>query len=171
MSEKIDGPSAHDGVGTTHALAAQSPDTSIAPGTELSKSNREGAAAQPDTYPFVPTARRGSAETAFAAADLVKAKAPKMMARVEAYIAAHGPASPEEITEGIRNPDEHLLLTSVRARVCQLRALHRIKDSGERSLGESLRAKVIRWTITSPVERSDFATRKALEDEKGPANG
>ena len=119
------------------------------------------------SYPQEPTARNGSAQTAFDAAELVKPKAAKMMDRVERYIIDHGPASPEEITHAIREPDEHLLLTSIRARVCQLHKLGRVKDSGERGVGESLRSRVIRWRASTPEERSLWAAQRALAEERG----
>lgn len=123
------------------------------------------------TYPQTPTARAGSAQTAFDAAEVAALASGAMLPRVEAYIRQHGPSSCEEIAAGIRQPGEHLLLTSVRARVCQLRAQGRVIDSGKRSLGESLRAKVVVWRLTTPKERALFAARKALSEQEGPNNG
>jgi hypothetical protein len=118
------------------------------------------------TYPQTPGAWAGSAQTAFDARDVVAKTAPKMLDRCESYIIKNGPASAEEVTEGIRLPGEHLLLTSVRARICQLHRLGRLKDSGERSLGESLRAKVVRWRASTPDELAAF-----LAKQEESANG
>lgn len=109
-------------------------------------------------------------ETSRAAAEFVAPIAGRMMDRVEAYLRAKGPASPEEITTAIAAPGERLLLTSVRARVCQLRNLGRIVDAGSKGLGESLRCKVIRWRVATAEELSLFLARKAAEDEKGPSH-
>lgn len=105
-------------------------------------------------------------DTSKAAAEFVAPTAGRMMDRVEAYLRAHGPASPEEITAGIARPGERLLLTSVRARVCQLRNLGRVVDAGERGMGESQRVKVIKWRCATPEELSLFLARKAAEGEK-----
>lgn len=106
-------------------------------------------------------------ETSQAAAVIASERAPKMLERVEAHIRDHGPASPEEIAAVFNNAGERVLLTSIRARVCQLRALGRVQDSGLKGLGESLRAKVIRWRISTPEEVSHFLAQKAAEAEHG----
>jgi hypothetical protein len=120
-----------------------------------------------DLYPDAPGFRPDSAETSRQAAAIVAPGAGKMLDRIEAYIRATGPASPEEITDAIALPGERLLLTSVRARVCQLRALGRVVDSGERGLGESRRAKVIRWRVATPQELSLHLAREAADAEHG----
>ncbi|WP_293679335.1 hypothetical protein [uncultured Phenylobacterium sp.] len=124
------------------------------------------------TYPQTPGWRAGSAETSRLAAEFVAPTAGRMMDRAEDYIRDHGPVSPEEIAAAIAAPGERLLLTSVRARVCQLRNLGRIVDAGadKRGLGESGRVRVIRWRVTTPDERSRWAALKALADEKGPGD-
>lgn len=121
-------------------------------------------------YPETPGWRAGSAETSRLAAEFVAPSAGRMMDRAEAYIRDHGPASPEEIAVAIAFPGERLLLTSIRARVCQLRNLGRVVDAGTemRGIGESGRVRVIRWRVTTPEERSRWAALKAMADEKGP---
>lgn len=109
-------------------------------------------------------------ETSREAAAYVAPTAGRMMDRVEAYLRDHGPASPEEVAEAIAQPGERLLLTSVRARVCQLRNLGRVVDAGTRGLGESRRCKVIRWRVATADELSLHLARKAAEDEKGPSH-
>lgn len=116
-------------------------------------------------YPEAPGWK--GAATSRAAADFVAPTAPRMMDRIEAHLRAHGPATPEEITAGLARPGERLLLTSVRARVCQLRNLGRVVDAGSRGLGESQRCKVIRWRCATADELSLFLARKAAGDEKG----
>jgi hypothetical protein len=119
------------------------------------------------TYPEAPGWK--GQETSRAAAEFVAPSAGRMMDRVESDLRANGPASPEEITARIAAPGERLLLTSIRARVCQLRNLGRIVDAGSRGLGESRRVKVIRWRVATPDELSLFLARKAAEAEKGEA--
>jgi hypothetical protein len=85
-------------------------------------------------YPEAP-GWKGQA-TSRAAAEYVAPTAGRMMDRIAAYLAKHGPASPEEITARIARPDENLLLTSVRARVCQLRNLGRVGDYVRASFGD-----------------------------------
>lgn len=117
-------------------------------------------------YPNEATARPGSASTAFAAADLVNKTVKTMLARIEADYLANGPGTPEEVHARIALPGERLLLTSVRARICQLHRLGRLVDSGTRGLGESLRAKVIRWRLATAEELALFYARKAAAAEK-----
>lgn len=121
------------------------------------------------TYPQTPGWRPNSASTSKDAAMKVRPRAPAMILRVEDHLRAHGPASPEEITDAIAGPGERLLLTSIRARVCQLHKLGRVVDSGERGIGESLRAKVIKWRLATPEERALFIARKtsAAETKEG----
>lgn len=109
-----------------------------------------------------------TAETSKAGADLVAPTASKMEDRCEAYIRANGPSCPEEVTAGIAMPGERLLLTSVRARICGLRAKGRLIATDERGLGESGKVRVIKWRCATADELSLFLARKAAEDEKGP---
>ena len=109
-------------------------------------------------------------ETSREAAEFVAPKAANLEARCEAFIRAHGPASPEEVCAGIAEPGERLLLTTIRARVCGLRAKGRVVASGEYGKGESGKVRVIRWRCTTADELSLFLARKAAETEKGPAN-
>lgn len=105
-------------------------------------------------------------ETSKAAAEFVAGTAGKMEDRCEAFIRAHGPASPEEVVEGIALPGERLLLTSVRARICGLRAKGRVVATDERGLGESGRCKVIKWRLATPEELSLHLARRAAEVEQ-----
>lgn len=109
-------------------------------------------------------------QTSQAAAVIASERAPKMLDRVEAYIRDHGPASPEEIAAAFNKDGERVLLTSIRARTCQLRALGRVQDSGLKGLGESLKAKVIRWRVSTPEELSLFHALQAAEAEKSGAD-
>jgi hypothetical protein len=98
---------------------------------------------------------------------LVTPNAPAMLGRIEDRIRDYGPVSPEEITASFQEDGERVLLTTVRARVCQLHKLGRVTDSGERGLGESLRAKVIKWRIATAEELALFAARKVADAEHG----
>lgn len=105
-------------------------------------------------YPDDPGARRhATGGTSQAAAASVK---PKAGAQAQAVLAmlADGPASPEELTTRLHRRGEPALLTSIRARCTQLHKLGLVADSGLRGLGESGRAKVIRWRLTSAEERA-----------------
>lgn len=115
------------------------------------------------TYPQEPGWRQSVTETSKAAALLQREKAQSMMARVEAML-ADGPASCEQLHEKLSEDGERILLTSVRARVCQLHRLGRVRDSGGRALGESLRAKVVVWRLATADERTAFAA--ALEGDE-----
>ncbi len=120
-------------------------------------------------YPSTPGWRPGAPETSRLAAELVAPSAGRMMDRVEAFIRDHGPASPEEITAGLVRPGERLLLTSIRARVCQLHKLGHVVDAGrdKRGIGESGRVGVIRWRVTTPEERAERAATEARIDHEG----
>lgn len=115
-------------------------------------------------YPDNPGWRAGSLETSRLAALDVALTAPRMMDRVLAVLET-GPATPEEIHAALSSDGERVLLTSVRARVCQLHAQGRVKDTGERGLGESLRSKVIRWRLATAREYSEFVAAKAANDD------
>ena len=117
-------------------------------------------------YPFVATARAGSAPTAFGGADIANKTLTSMLARVANSLAEHGPGTCEEVTERMALPGERLLLTSVRARVCQLHKQGKVVDSGTRGLGESLRAKVVRWRLATPEEFAAFHTAKKAEAQQ-----
>lgn len=119
-------------------------------------------------YPDIPGWK--GTETSRAAAAFVAPTAGRMEDRCEAYIREHGPCTPEEVQAGIARPGERLLLTSVRARICGLRARGRLVDAGTRGLGESGKVRVIRWRCTTADELSLFLARKAAEDEKGEAS-
>lgn len=105
-------------------------------------------------------------DTSRAAADFVARTAGKMEDRCEAFIRAHGPASPEDVAAGIAQPGERLLLTSVRARICGLRAKGRVVATDERGLGESGRCKVIKWRVATAEELSLHLAGKAGEADQ-----
>jgi hypothetical protein len=72
-----------------------------------------------------------------------------------------GPATPEELTEKMQaRRDGRVLLTTVRARVCQLRAQGLVVDAGTRGLGESGKVRVIRWRRAEPQETAEFLAAK-----------
>lgn len=111
-------------------------------------------------YPQQPGWRaQASGETSREAAIAARAKARPMMALIEELL-ADGPASPEQLHARLTEDGSRVLLTSVRARVCQLHKLGRVVDTGKRSLGESLRAKVIVWRLATSEERAAFVAAK-----------
>lgn len=118
-----------------------------------------------NSYPDCPGWK--GTETSREAAEFVAPKAAKLEDRCEAYIKAHGPASPEEVTAGMAGPGERLLLTTIRARICALRAKGRVVASGEFGKGESGKVRVIKWRATTADELSLFLAQKAAADEHG----
>lgn len=114
-----------------------------------------------------PKARRGSTSTSVAAAIDATPGAPTMTDRIWTLY-ADGPASPEEIHARLaaEEPEgRRVLLTSVRARICGLHKAGRLRDSGQRGLGESQRSKVIIWRRSTPDEYSQHLAREAAEAE------
>lgn len=116
------------------------------------------------SYPDAPGWK--GTETSRAAAEFVAPSASKMEDRCEAFIREHGPASPEEVVDGIAYPGERLLLTSVRARICGLRAKGRLIATDQRGWGESGRVRVIKWRVATAAELSHFHALRAAEAEK-----
>ena len=114
-------------------------------------------------YPDGPGVRPGSAPGAYAAADFMASHAGGMCADVLALI-REKPATPEELTERLQEGREgRVLLTTVRARVCQLRAQGFICDSGRRGLGESGKVKVAVWRAMTELERAAFLAEREAE--------
>lgn len=111
-----------------------------------------------------PKARTGSTATSVAAAIDATPKAPAMVERIWALF-AEGSFTPEEMQARLErdNPGERFLLTTVRARICGLHKAGRVKDCGERGLGESNKSKVIRWRRTTAEEYSAHVARKDAE--------
>lgn len=111
-------------------------------------------------YPEQPGCRAGSPQTSLLAALDAARTAPTAIALIVSKLAS-GPASPEELQAAIEGDGHRLLLTSVRARVTQLKRLGRVIDSGERGIGESLRSKVIRVRLTTALEMAEALARQA----------
>lgn len=122
-----------------------------------------------DLFPNAPGWRASAhGETSRQAAEAMRFKAPKMLDRVTALL-AEGPASPEQLHAKLKRQGVSALLTSVRARVCQLHKQGRVVDSGARGLGESGNCKVIVWRLSTPDELSLNLARRAAEAEHGEA--
>ncbi len=122
-------------------------------------------------YPTGPGVRPGATgETSQAAADFVAPHVAGMCADVLACL-REGPATPEELTDKLQQfAPKRVLLTTVRARCCQLRALGMVVDDGTRGLGESGRVHVIRWRLSTPDEfRAVQAARAARDAERTAA--
>lgn len=115
------------------------------------------------TYPETPGVRSNAAgETSGAAAEFIAPFATGMCADVLALL-KQAPATPEELTDMLqRRSTKRVLLTTVRARVCQLRAQGLVVDEGSRGIGESGKVRVIRWRPATPAETVAFlATKEA----------
>lgn len=115
-------------------------------------------------YPEQPGCRTGAPQTSLLAAMDAAKTAPRAVGLILAKL-VDGPASPEQLQAAIEADGYRLLLTSVRARVTQLKRLGRVIDSGERGIGESLRSKVIRVRLTTPAEMSEALARQAAITE------
>ena len=113
-------------------------------------------------WPNAPAWRHHSqGETAREAA-LAVTPSSKTMMQMIVDLLGEGPASPEHLTDKLTDLlGRRVLLTSVRARVCQLRAQGRVVDSGFRDIGESGRVRVIRWRLATADELAAFEAAKA----------
>ena len=114
-------------------------------------------------YPVGPGLRANATETQAEAAAFVAPKVAGMCADVLACL-QHGPATPEELTDTLQQfAPKRVLLTTVRARVCQLRALGMVVDAGSRGIGESGKVRVIRWRLSTPDEFRAFQAARDAE--------
>lgn len=121
---------------------------------------RAGAEFPYDPATMTPRARSGSAQTSVLAAIEAKAKAAAMTQRIWGLL-QEGPLTPEEAQAKLSESGERVLLNSVRARMCGLHKAGRVKDTGERGLGESQRAKAIRWRASTPQEYAAWLAARA----------
>jgi hypothetical protein len=112
-------------------------------------------------YPLEPGVRPGTTgETAGEAAAFV-ARYSTGMCRDVLDLLSDGPATPEELQTKLQARREgRVLLTTVRARVCQLRAQGLVVDEGSRGMGESGKVRVIRWRLATPAETLAFLAMK-----------
>lgn len=121
-------------------------------------------------FPQEPGWRAGPhSETSRAGAESQREKAPKMLDRIIESLRRDGDASPEQLHERLARQGVRSLLTSVRARVCQLHKQGRVVATGRYGLGESGTCKVIIWRLATPEELSLFLAQKAAADEHGEA--
>lgn len=112
-----------------------------------------------------PRARAGSTQTSVLAAIEVTPKAPRMIDQIWSIL-SEGPATPEEVHAKLEAQNEkRVLLTSVRARICGLHKGGRVRDSGERGLGESLRSKVVRWRVSTAPEFAEWLAAKGEAED------
>lgn len=141
----------------------QSGDTNFG-GKRPEQANKTGNESQSAIYPDHP-GWKGSADTGRQAAEALAPKLGRRQQEVLDAVAAHGPMCPEQIAARI---GRHFVVTRPRASELKLKGL--LTDTGDRAVG-ALGGKVQILRLTTPQERSDFAARRAAEDEKGPANG
>lgn len=113
-------------------------------------------------YPDQPGCRAGSPQTSLLAALNAAQTAPRAIDLILSVLSA-GPHSPEELQSVLAGRGHTLLLTSIRARCTQLKAQGRVRDSGEKGIGESLRSKVIRWRLATPAETAEFLAARDAE--------
>ena len=142
-------------------------------GTTDGEHTKNSSAKQQAAYPHEPGFRRGpNSATSEAAAKLAGERAQPLKERVLEML-SRGPASPEELVAQFVETDERVLLNTVRARCSDLHALGRIGPSGTFGIGESGKARVIRWRVCTAEELAIAAARRAAEAEhgEGAANG
>lgn len=105
-------------------------------------------------YPYEPGYRKGPHDsTSKAAAEAVAPAAKTMLAKIMEMLEDVGTASPEELTTMFEARGERVLLTSVRARVCQAHKRGWLRPSGDFGRGESNRCRVIKWAVVPLAER------------------
>lgn len=76
---------------------------------------------------------------------------------------ANGPGTCEELHVRLeRRLGKRVLLTSVRARVCQLHRQGLAFNTGEKGIGESGTAKVVRWALM-PSEMTKVLSDRAVQ--------
>ena len=112
------------------------------------------------SYPHEPGFK--DQDTSKAAGSLVAPGAPSMLAVIVALL-AEGPASPEQLKAKLAERGREVLLTSIRARVCQLKQQGRVTDTGERGIGESGVARVKIWRLTTPAERQRILNERGRQ--------
>lgn len=122
-------------------------------------------------YPFKPGARPGltpaTTKAIQDAADIAAPTAPALQGLcLDELRIAKAPLSCEDIQFRLEAQwaqyGRRILLTTVRARVCQAHRQGLVVDSGERGLGESQRASVVKWRLTTTEEQATFqAARRA----------
>ncbi len=100
-----------------------------------------------------PFARAGATgETSAAAAEIAGRSALKLRDRLFMRIERR-PSTPEELQQWLADEGSPTLLTTIRSRVCDMRRDGLLVDNGTRGLGESRKARVIRWRVTTASER------------------
>ena len=113
-----------------------------------------------DSFAYKPGHRSRAVETSLASAKDQEAKAPTMLAAVLAEMGDGLAYSCEELTERILATGRKTLLTSVRARVCQLHKQGLVVDSGLRGVGESGTARVVKWRRSTSVEHARIVAER-----------
>jgi hypothetical protein len=118
-----------------------------------------------DAYP--PRWRRNATgETAKAAALHMKPKAPRLRDRVLSVVEAK-PSTPEEVQILLEAEGVFHLVSAIRPRFTELKAMGMVRDSGARRIGESGRCKSVVWRATTAEERQQVAGH----GERGSAKG
>jgi len=99
-----------------------------------------------NVYPHHP-GWKGEMETGRDAASAMAAKAPTMRDRCLAALREIGaPATPEMITHHLAAQGQTVLLMSVRPRMSELARLGKVRDSGQRGIGEGGH-KAVKWAL------------------------
>ena len=117
-----------------------------------------------DLTPPPPRWRRNSTgETAKAAALAMRPRAKTLRQRVLDHVEER-PGTPEDVQARLKAEGVFHLVSSIRPRFTELKAVGLVCDSGARGLGESGRCKSVVWRATTPEERERFRARQGEGD-------
>jgi hypothetical protein len=119
-----------------------------------------------DGYPESPGWRRGpNSATSEAAAVLAAGRAPSLKHQILSMLKDR-PATPEELESRFHEAGAKVLLNTIRARCSDLHAAGKLLPSGTYGIGESGKARTIRWRLADAEELALFAARRAAHLEK-----
>ena len=100
--------------------------------------------------------RNATGETSKAAALYMKPKAPRLRDRVLSFVEA-SPSTPEVVQVKLQADGIFHLVSAIRPRFTELKAMGKVCDSGARRIGESGRCKSVVWRATTEDERQQVA--------------
>ena len=110
-----------------------------------------------------PLTRRNAVDTSRSAATVARKTHGRRCRRAYLFIKSAGDATCEELQQALAEDGESWLLTTVRARVCDLHREALITPSGRRGIGESGTAKVAAWRCTTEEERLRILAERAAK--------
>jgi len=117
-----------------------------------------------------PLTRRNAVETSSSAATVARKSHGRRCRRLYFLVKAQTDLTCEEALALLEADGENWLLTTVRARMCDLRRDGYVIQSGRRGIGESGVAKVAAWRCTSEAERAQILAGRAGKETEVPAS-